>query len=55
MFSVTEANMASKQNGNLKVALEKQDKGLLDIDDQLATCVQNLKQTVASTLRKGKS
>ncbi|XP_033735609.1 kinesin-like protein KIF28P isoform X3 [Pecten maximus] len=52
---VMEVNQDSRQNGNLKVALEKQDKGLHDIDNHLASCVQNLKQTVASTLRKGKS
>ncbi|XP_069117737.1 kinesin-like protein KIF28P isoform X2 [Argopecten irradians] len=52
---VMEVNQDSRQNGNLKIALEKQDKGLHDIDNHLATCVQNLKQTVATTLRKGKS
>ncbi|XP_060068434.1 kinesin-like protein KIF28P [Ylistrum balloti] len=52
---VMEVNQDSRQNGNLKIALEKQDKGLHDIDNHLAACVQNLKQTVASTLKKGKS
>ncbi|OWF38390.1 Kinesin-like protein KLP6 [Mizuhopecten yessoensis] len=52
---VMDVNQDPRQNGNLKVALEKQDKGLLDIDSHLATCVQNLKQTVSSTLKKSKS
>lgn len=53
--TVDEVNNSKEQNGNLKTALELQQKHLQDIDHKLADSVKILKESVASVIKKSKT
>ncbi|KAK3092350.1 hypothetical protein FSP39_001728 [Pinctada imbricata] len=52
---VSQTKETPPKNGNLKAALEKQEKSLDEVSHSLSSCVGALKESVANTLKKAKS
>ena len=50
-----EVQKSRDQNGNLKTALELQEKQLHDVDLKLGDSVKMLKESVAAVIKKSKS